>query len=304
MITILAPDVVGVQEVGSPRAFDDLISRLNASASNNADRYTGQLSSHPDRRGIRVGFLSKTPILESHDLHSFPASGLVSVPGGIDNGGHTVNITTFGRGVLGITVEMKAGFPVTIFCAHLKSKLLTYPSTNGPRFAPRNENERTLAGGAALMKRTGEAAGLRVKATEVLNADADRALIVLGDLNDVPEAATTQILLGPSGSQIGTGGFNRADKGDKTRLFSLAPLIPAERRFSRIHQGQGELIDHILVSERLLPGKPHTLPHVDSHMDILDSSLPSLTDDPRDRQGKPGSDHAPITATFDLTAFP
>ena len=42
----------------------------------------------------------------------------------------------------------------------------------------------------------------------------ERAVIVLGDLNDEEQAATTQILLGPPGSEIDTPGFDRPDQGD------------------------------------------------------------------------------------------
>ena len=43
---------------------------------------------------------------------------------------------------------------------------------------------------------------------------ASAPVVVLGDLNDEPLAATTQILLGPPGSEIGTAGFDRPDRGD------------------------------------------------------------------------------------------
>lgn len=140
---------------------------------------------------------------------------------------------------------------------------------------------------------------LRVKANELLENNRDRGLIILGDLNDTPSAATTQILQGPSGSEIGTNGFNRADRGDDTRLFNLAPLIPEARRYSRMYQGSKELIDHIFVSEELLPGSPRKLPTVDSYLEA-NASLPSIGDHPSERRGKPGSDHLPIVAAFDL----
>jgi endonuclease/exonuclease/phosphatase family metal-dependent hydrolase len=136
-----------------------------------------------------------------------------------------------------------------------------------------------------------------VKANELLEHNAERALIVLGDMNDVPEAATTQMLQGPSGSEIGTRGFNQPDKGDDTRLFNLAPLIPANRRYSRVHNGNKELIDHILVSQELLPGHPRRVPGVDSY---VDDNLPSVSDDPTERRGEPGSDHSPVIATFEI----
>jgi hypothetical protein len=66
-------------------------------------------------------------------------------------------------------------------------------------------------------------------------------VIVLGDLNDEPLAATTQILLGPPGSEIGTAGFDRADQGDAARLWNLAPLIPADRRFTRTFSGRHDV---------------------------------------------------------------
>lgn len=114
---------------------------------------------------------------------------------------------------------------------------------------------------------------------------------MLGDLNDEVQAATTQILLGPPGSEIGTPGYDKPDRGDAERLWDVAPLIPAEQRYSRVDSGRRELIDHILVSHRLvrrvtaagtgLPGEG-TL------------RLPSVGPDPAERQGKPGSDHAPV----------
>ena len=76
--------------------------------------------------------------------------------------------------------------------------------------------------------------------------------MVLGDLNDEVDAATTQILNGPPGSEIGTGGFDQPDHGDHQRLWNLAPRIPEAQRFSRKYRGRNELIDHIFVSHALV----------------------------------------------------
>jgi endonuclease/exonuclease/phosphatase family metal-dependent hydrolase len=131
-----------------------------------------------------------------------------------------------------------------------------------------------------------------------LENNAENAVVLLGDMNDVPSAATTQILLGPGGSEIGTRSFSRPDQGDDARLFNLAPLIPEERRYSRIYQGNKELIDHIFVSAEMLPGRPRRLPAVDSGIAL--NPMPSITDNPNERRGELGSDHAPITAIFEL----
>ena len=138
----------------------------------------------------------------------------------------------------------------TLVTVHLKSKLLSFP---GGRFNPTDEDERARYAAYALYRRAAEAATVRVAATGILDGHGqDRRLVVLGDLNDTEHAATTQLLYGPPGSQYGTGGFSHPDRGDGQRLWNLAPQIPAERRYSRIFEGQRELIDHILISHALL----------------------------------------------------
>ncbi len=291
LITFLDPDVLAVQEVGSAEALQDLVDLLEGRYPNSI------LSTHPDGRGIRVGFLSKFSIDEIEEIPDFLAAGLPQVPG-LDSHGNLVEITKMGRGALRIQIRPTEDFPVNLITAHLKSKLLTYPSpTDHPRYTPHDENERARVAAIALLRRAAEAVTVRVKANEILEHNAERALIILGDMNDVPDAATTQMLQGPSGSEIGTRGFNQPDKGDDTRLFNLAPLIPTNRRYSRIHNGNKELIDHILVSQELLPGHPRRVPGVDSY---VDDNLPSVSDDPTERRGKPGSDHSPVIATFEI----
>jgi endonuclease/exonuclease/phosphatase family metal-dependent hydrolase len=82
--------------------------------------------------------------------------------------------------------------------------------------------------------RAAEAAALRHFADEPLDGHGtERRLIVLGDLNDEMRAATTQIIQGPPGSEIGSRGEHRPDSGDARRLLNIAPLIlPEEARFS------------------------------------------------------------------------
>jgi len=111
-------------------------------------------------------------------------------------------------------------------------------------------------------------------------------VIVLGDLNDEPPAATTQILLGPPGSEIGTPGFDHDDQGDACRLWNLAPLIPEQHRFRRRFRGRGELIDHLLVS--------HALVNQVEQADTGPGEPPTITEDPTDRRDQRASDHAPV----------
>ena len=114
----------------------------------------------------------------------------------------------------------------------------------------------------------------------------------MGDLNDVPSAATTQILLGPPGSEIGTGGFEPPDRGDGQRLWNLAPLIPEEERYSRVYRGRRELIDHLLVS--------HALVARVTAANTAGATPPSITDNPTARVDDPVSDHRPVLVTLDV----
>ena len=113
---------------------------------------------------------------------------------------------------------------------------------------------------------------------------------MLHPLTREPTAATTQILLGPPGSEIGTGGFDQPDRGDGSRLWNLAPLIPEEDRWSRVYRGRRELIDHLLVSRAAV-----------ERVTGVATSGPeprSVTDNPLVLAGAPGSDHRPLVATI------
>lgn len=273
----IAPDVLAVQEVGEEAALADLVDRLDGD-------WSTHLSEHPDGRGIGVGVLSRLPVEETENLVAFPEElGAVRV------GDNDETTERMGRGGFRARVRTSAGTLIDVLTCHLKSKLLTFP---GGRFNPRNESERARYGAYALFRRAGEATTMREWATTLLDgAGQDRAVLLCGDLNDEPQAATTQILLGPGGSEIGTPGQDVPDQGDAWRLWNIAPLIPEEQRYSRVYRGRKELIDHILISHALLQ-------RVEKAESVVERRLPSITDNPSARAAATDSDHAPVVATF------
>lgn len=292
----LEPDVVGLQEVGGEEPLADLQDALGGAYPHRA------VSGFPDGRGIRVGFLSRHPLREQEDVVEFPEGPALDIHD-LSASGEAIPVSRMGRGALRVRVE-KDGLVVDLICCHLKSKLLSFRRPGGRMsFVPRDEGERAQVSGIALMRRTAEAVTLRVRANTLLEGDDTGVpLLLLGDLNDVPEAQTSLLLNGPSGSEIGTLGFGRPDKGDKTRLFNVAPLIPQERRFSRIERGRPELLDQILASVECFPvgedGK-RRLPEADSLIDFRER-LPSVTNDPSEREEDVAPDHAPVAARFEL----
>ena len=294
VIDRLDPDVVALQEVGGEEPLHDLQQALGGTYPQRT------VSAFPDHRGIRVAFLSKHAVEEQADIVDFPPGPALDVHDLTATGG-SIPVTRMGRGALRIRV-VKDGLTVNLVTAHLKSKLLTFSRPGGPSFTPRDEEERAQAAGIALMRRMAEAVTLRLRANELLQGNNRSPLLLLGDFNDVPEAQTSLILNGPPGSEIGTPGFDRPDRGDDVRLFNLAPRIPQDRRFSRIERGRPELLDQIFASEEFFPigeDNRRRLSEADSHIDF-ESGLPSVGDDPADRDRVIAPDHAPVTGSFDL----
>lgn len=273
----LAPDVLAVQEVGDPDALKDLAAKL--------DGYEHVATAAPDGRGIRVGLLSRLPLQGVREVAAFP-DGLRPIQ--VDDTPN--NASTVGRAILIAQIET-GGHTVSVATCHLKSKLLTFPDG---RFSTNDEALRARFGAFALYRRAAEAVTIRSVATELLAGDGqNRAVVVLGDLNDEPEAATTQLLYGPPGSEIGTGGFDQPDQGDGQRLWNLAARIPEGERYSRIYRGRRELIDHILAS--------HQVTHAVTDGDVTTGPAPaSIGDNPNARRDAPGSDHRAVIATINL----
>jgi endonuclease/exonuclease/phosphatase family metal-dependent hydrolase len=292
-------DLVGVQEVLAgpedlaPQVFADLLAALGA-------EWNGCLSQRPDERGIRVGWLSRGQLTEPTDVADYP-HGVPATT--VDDQG--TMITTTKRGALAVTYARGDGLTVHVLAVHLKSKLLSFPGHDPghPRFDAQDEGERARFGVYALDQRAAEAATMRAWATDQLQGQGQqRPVLVCGDFNDTPQAATTQILLGPPGSQLGTGGYSQPDAGDGNRLWNLAPKMPAgdpvtgagAANWSRIDNGVKELIDQILVSHLLV----HAL---DSTESLPMDGMVSATADPASLAGMSApSDHRPVIARFNL----
>jgi endonuclease/exonuclease/phosphatase family metal-dependent hydrolase len=278
------PDVLGVQEVGDPDALADLVTMLDGD-------WHVELSKHFEAdHPIRVGVLSRRPLQVIQDTADFPDK-ISAVQ--IDDS--SPQCRQMCRGALAVGVELASGQQLVVTVCHLKSKLLSYPSTNGgTRFFPRNEGERARYASYALFRRAAEAVTVRALVDHLIdNHGQTRPLVVVGDLNDEPLAPTTQVLLGPPGSEIGTRGALVPDRGDASRLWNLAPLIPENERFSRVYQGRHELIDHIMVSRSLLD-------HVDEVHTLSAAGLPSVGDDPVARRDASASDHSPVLAQLSV----
>jgi predicted extracellular nuclease len=285
ILQALNSDVIALQEILDLTALNTLATRLGFQ----------QVAAAPDSRGNRVAFLTRVaPAAPPKQITQFrlPAGIVISE---FDGSGNVQVVTQFPRPALQITVAHN-GRQIDVITAHLKSKLLTF----GGNFSTSNETLRAHTAFFALERRAAESAGVRDHVTGTLSAGRD--VVVLGDLNDGTEAATTEVLYGPPGSQprgpadatLASGAFQRPDAQDGQRLFNVTKLVPEPLRWSRRFNGQNELLDHILASEGLMPraGVLRQVPTVSIH----NEDTPALAPNPTVFGIVP--DHAPVTAVF------
>jgi len=116
VITTAAPDLVALQEVGDPEAFETLRSTVGAG-------WTGVLSTHFDpSHAIRVGWLSSGALTEVEEVVDLPTA--LSPVKVADDG---TTITQLGRGALVVTYTTTSWTKVRVLTCHLKSKLLSFP---------------------------------------------------------------------------------------------------------------------------------------------------------------------------------
>src|SRR3954447_11119702 len=92
-INDLMPDVLAVQEVGDPAALDDLRARLSGN-------WNSTISTQPDGRGIRVGFLARRAMHDVEEVRAFPQG---VAPVALDDSGATT--AGMGRGALRVRID-------------------------------------------------------------------------------------------------------------------------------------------------------------------------------------------------------
>jgi endonuclease/exonuclease/phosphatase family metal-dependent hydrolase len=299
------PDLVALQEIGNEEAFHALQAELGMAYAH------AFLSTKPGTRPIRVGIISKRALTDVVEIRDYVPGRYPPVPALAPPGAPPADpVGQMSRGAVAAVVTVGAT-RVRVLTAHLKSKLLSYPRGGGrSSFTPVDENERTFATFCATAQRNTEAATLRDFGVSMLGAEPATRLVVLGDLNDVPAAASTQIFLGPEDRDA-----SRPDADDPIRLFNLAEpipgpggikedihLLPNDRYFSRRFNGRGELIDHILASRNLLGAFQNGALTGVAGFDIV---VETITEQdagigPTARLAKARPDHAPAVATFRL----
>jgi hypothetical protein len=292
ILTRAKADIVGIQEVWLEAALRDVAKRSPffaretvyiAAPGAGADNLNGHLAKRP-----RVGLISRFPIREAQSFQAFPPSVDLTVPLRVDGGGIAsvvIGITQFQRPVLRAIVDV-GGLDVIVYVTHLKSKgpLIREGERGGDPFAARS-----------TIVRAAEAAALR----HIILADlreTKRPAIVLGDLNDTPDSSSTQTVRGP-------GPARDMSYEEKKAMWDVVLYstfrIALERSptlHTHIHDGERDILDHILVSEEFFTRNPARLGQVARHEVINDH----LREDESDAPVPGCSDHGVPIAEIQL----
>jgi endonuclease/exonuclease/phosphatase family metal-dependent hydrolase len=237
-----------------------------------------------DERNLVI--LSRFPILEHHQYkHDFaPAPRYQKVTATPQE--NEAQEVIWERPILHAKIKLGNDRALDIINVHLKSKL----PTNIPGQKVDTYTWRTPSGWAegffvSSMKRVGQALEMRMLIDTLFDANEDALLVVCGDFNaDLDEVPVEAI----RGDVENTGN----DKLAKRVIVPCERTIPEPSRYSLLHHGQGEMIDHLLISRSLLAHYRGS----EIHNELLhDESVAFGTD-----VKFPESDHAPVIAEFEL----
>lgn len=188
------------------------------------------------------------------------------------------------RPLLHVTVRLGGGRYLHVVNVHLRAPRAAF--VPGAKSDARTWH--SMAGWAegffvAAVKSAGQALEARLLIDRLFDADAGALVAVCGDFNaDVHDIAVRTI----RGDEEDAGNPHLA-------LRTLVPLdrsLPASLRFSVVHHGRPQMLDHLLVSRPLLAWYRG----IEVHNEALGDELQT----PQAVRGAPESFHAPVVAEF------
>jgi endonuclease/exonuclease/phosphatase family metal-dependent hydrolase len=296
MLRSIDADIIGFQELWSPEA---LVEAFDVAGLTEAYELVTVDKENPSQISVALAVRNNNDIVFKRWHKDFPEEMVLKKRKGPDEGlpdyEVSVSIDRFSREVLRATLRIeppgKTDLPnVVVFVAHLKSKMaMSLDQTERGQDAIK-AHSKALGSALSTIRRTAEAAALRVLLNKVMKTDTP--VVVLGDLNDAQLSVTTSIITGEpkyrlfAASKVG----GRSDKG----LYSAATLQEyrslRDVYYTYIHDGQRESLDHILVSEQFYDY---------SQRRIWTFREMRLFNDFLDDVDEATSDHALITAKFD-----
>jgi endonuclease/exonuclease/phosphatase family metal-dependent hydrolase len=255
----LDADVIGFQELWSAQALRDLFA-----AAGLQDEYELQFIKD-SWYDIAVAAAVRKPwqVLDKKLHKSFPENFRLIKRGHGEEGAEEertdddidVQIKFFSRTVIELSIgrsDVQDIPPLHVLCSHLKSKLGTDLDPVEARIEALKPHRAALGAAISTIRRTAEAAALRMILTDLTKGNAQRAVALIGDLNDGAHSNTIAIISEQPRfrrfhkSRVG----QTSDAGMYPVTFLQALADFQDVAYTHIHHGVREQLDHVLVSEQ------------------------------------------------------
>jgi hypothetical protein len=193
---------------------------------------------------------------------------------------------TWDRPLQHIVLTLSGARQLHILNVHLRAPLAaTIPGQKSGPFAWRTVSGWAEGFFAAAVKRAGQALELRIAIERIFDAELDALIAVCGDSN--AEDHDTALRLACAGEDD-TGSGHLAGR----VLTPVERTLPVDRRFTVLHHGRPEMLDHILASRALFAH----VASVEVHNEMLEDELVAYGRIDR----PPESLHAPVLALLDF----
>jgi endonuclease/exonuclease/phosphatase family metal-dependent hydrolase len=278
-------DILLLQEVNSIEALNEL--RLNTHYATHKIAHTVTQSGSPyDKRNLVI--LSKFPIIEinqyKNDKVSAPIWKKVTA-----NPPEEPKKITWERPILHVKLRLSDQKILHVINLHLKS---FNPTPVAGQIDPNNAFRWLTHGGFAegfyisSIKRVGQALETRLLIDGIFSSEGEHALIAVGgdfnaEIGDVPFRAIV-------GSVEDTSNISLRP----TVMVPCELNVPPDQRFSLLHKGKGNMLDHVIVSQEFYAHWTGT--RIFNEL-LHDESTAFFTDDKF-----PESDHAPVNSYFSV----
>ena len=176
------------------------------------------------------------------------------------------------------------GQDIHLINLHMKSKIATVIKGQKSGFAWKSVSAWAEGSFISSMKRVGQALQARIAIDKIFDDVGNNANVVIcGDFNAESDEVPLRAIIGPVEE---TGNPEHAPR----VMIPCENNIPEPSRFSLLHLGKGEMLDHVLASRNMIQYFKGTEIHNEA---LPDESGAFRTDDKF-----PESDHAPVVASF------
>ncbi len=276
------PDIIGAQEIENINVLTDLANKINTDSSSAGlpdPQYQPYLFLATDPSGINTGFLVKTSTV---DALSVTQAGLNTTFTNSMGSQAILNDRTPLVLHAGIKRTGTTDYPVTVIDVHQRSLInVDDPTTTGQTVRLKREAQAEFL---ANLIQGYQQAGEHVIAVGDFNSFqfSDGFVDVIGVTKGNPVPAS-QVIQPPVANLV------------SPNLVDLVTLLPADQQQSYVEVGSAQVLDHVLVTQDLLPTFDHlNFAHIDADFPLIDeddAALPLRI-----------SDHDPALAYFTIPA--